>query len=257
MEKEITDLGKYLKELKDAAGFSLGKLASELQRVGGSSRGASRQYLSQLINGQVKAPSPEVLENLAKALKALATEFSSDDYWRSTGKMPDDASAIASRNPAAYSALIKAAERIGFSKMLEEQGLNDEVVANILSRVDENTIRRVYEGDEPLVVRLSGAPEEEIQEHLEKNYQVLALCAPGTAKKGGASSYLADNKDIFSGAPASKRASKRKSRKGKRTEDIRYIKAGRARIHVRGEITDKQESTLAAIATVIKRVLEE
>jgi transcriptional regulator with XRE-family HTH domain len=61
MKRETLSFGARLRELRERAGLSLRQLESET--------GISNGYLSQIESGRVGAPSPKILEKLAKALR--------------------------------------------------------------------------------------------------------------------------------------------------------------------------------------------
>jgi len=240
----MREFGEYLRDLRKQARYSLGELATELRNRGVSKHGTSRQYLGALERGEVTNPSPELLLELAKALDAMSSE-----YWLLAGHVPPGP------DGEAYADLIRAAHREGFSRMLEDEGLSDGMIQDVLSKVSDETIDRVVRREEPLEIRRSVSPGERA-DHQALAYQAHLIDEPAVAGlSDSASGYLDSVRDEFeskrtSGLAAASRAPSR--RRSKRET----IKAGpNARIVIDRPVTREERNALQDIGRVIAHLL--
>lgn len=263
MGKELSDLAKYLREIKRASGFSLGDLSAALQRVGKAGKGTSRQYLSMLMNGQIKDPSPEILADLAVALSALANEFESEAFWRQSGVPPQSMDELLASRGDAYEVYADEVQRDRFRDLLKDYSLSSEIIDQVLDGVDDKTITRVLNGEEPLELSLDPTSAD-VARHRDQGFKVLTLRVDtdkseretASVPESTAGEYLAKASSAFRRdtgfTPGPKFAASRHM-----PSECRSFAAGRARIVVTGPITKSQDAVLQALATAIRNLLQE
>ena len=186
VDERMRKFGEYLRAKRKEARYSLGELATELRKRGASKHGTSRQYLGMLEKGKVTNPSLGLLIALAKTLDIMSNE-----YWLLAGHVPPgpEGEAIAE--------LVREANRKGFSRMLKDEGLSDEMIENVLSKVSNETIDRVFRREEPLVIQDSVTPDE-WAEHQAQGFETHTIDTPGTlSAREPAGDYLDSVKDEF------------------------------------------------------------
>jgi transcriptional regulator with XRE-family HTH domain len=240
----MREFGKYLRELRKKARYSLEELAVELRKRGVSTHGSSRQYLGALERGEVSNPSPELLQEMRIALNAIASEF-----WVSAGQIPPGP------HGEAYAELIREANREGFSRMLKDEGLSDAMISNVLSKVSDETIDRVVRREEPLVIKQQ-ITDEEWADHQAMGYETHTLAdAKSLMAAESASDYLGSIKDEFAsrevlGLGAASQAPRRRRTKRE------TISAGRgARIVVDRPLDRNERRLLEDVARLIANLL--
>ena len=166
VDAQMKAFGEYLEELRREKRMSLGELSDELRRHGAPKHGTSRQHLGALERGEVSNPSPKLLEDLAKALGAMSAE-----YWLMAGHIPPGAE----DSKEAYTLLLQEVHKKGFKRMLKDEGLTAANIAEVLSKVSDETIDRVVRREEPLLVSRESFNPGDVAAHKAEGFEVHSI----------------------------------------------------------------------------------